>query len=131
MYQKRVDSGLKATNNTQHASIGLPQTKGFLRELERTLITKVSKDTLSKHKRYENILLTLEELRKSKEVVIATDKTNSHKLISIENYKLWVTCHLEIAAKEIKRERITEIFDQANKAFDNHQDICNYNEITY
>ena len=121
--QKGLDSGIKATNIPQNALIGTPETEGVLRELERTLITQVSEDTIPKRKHDENILLTLEELRKSKEVVIATYKTNSHKVISIKKYTLWVTGHLEKAVKEINRKRITEILDQANKACDNYKDI--------
>ena len=100
--QEGINSGLKATNNTQNAPIGSPELEGFLRELERTLITQAFEDSKTKRKRDENILLTLDKLGKSTQVTIATDKTNSFKVISIEKYKFWVYGHLEKAAKEVK-----------------------------
>lgn len=60
--QSGLDSGLKATNNTQDARIGSPETERFLRELKRTLITQVSEDQIPKRKRDEIILRTLIEL---------------------------------------------------------------------
>ena len=100
--QEGINSGLKATNNTQNAPIGSPELEGFLRELERTLITQAFEDSKTKRKRDENILLTLDKLGKSTQVTIATDKTNSFKVISIEKYKFWVYGHLKKAAKEVK-----------------------------
>ena len=129
--QDGLNSGLKATNNTQNAPIGSPETEGFLRELERSLITQASEDVLPKRKHDEKIFLTLKELRKSEEVVIATDKTNSYSLTPIEKYKTWVNEHLKKAAKEIDRERITEIFKHGNETCDKHQNILSDNEIKF
>ena len=83
----------------------------------------MSKDSKTKYKRDENILLILNKLRKSTQVTIDTNKTNSFKAISIEKYKLWVYGHLEKTVKEVKRERITENFEQANQTCDKYQHI--------
>ena len=40
--QEGLNSGLKATNTTQNAPIGSPETEDFLRELERTLIAQAT-----------------------------------------------------------------------------------------
>ena len=50
-------------------------------------------------------------------MVIATDKTNSFKLITFKKYRKWVLEQLQRSVKEIDRERIVEIYkiDQETK----------------
>ena len=113
--QEGLNSGLKATNLTQNAPIGSTETEGFLREVERALITQVSESKISATERDGEILNIFKSLRTSNDVVIATDKTNSHRVIPIEKYKFWVKGHLDKAAKEISRERISEILTMQTK----------------
>ena len=88
--------------------------EGFLKEVEKQLITIVTEEDLSFKKDCDKaISQLLENLRESDQVVIATDKTNSFKLITLEKYKKWVLEHLQQSAKEIDRERMVEIYEIA------------------
>ena len=129
--QEGLNSGLKATNLTQNAPIGSIETEGFLKEVERALITQVSESKISTTERDKKILDIFKLLRTSEDVVIATDKTNSHRVIPVEKYKTWVKGHLDKAAKEISRERISEIFEHANETCEEYSDILNDNENNF
>ena len=129
--QEGLNSGLKATNLTQNAPIGSTETEGFLREVERALITQVSESKISATERDEETLNIFNSLQISDDVVIATDKTNSHRVITIKKYKLWVKGHLEKSAKEISRERISESFDHTNETCDKYLDVLNDNKIQF
>jgi len=126
-----LNSGLKAANTTQNAPIGSPETESFLKELERIIITQAAEEKIPKKERDEIIYHTLIDLKKSNEVVIATDKTNSYRLVPIEKYKKWVLGHLQTSAKRIERERISEIFELANTTCDKFQDILDDKETIF
>ena len=86
-----LKSGLNPEKTTQDAPIGSPEVEGFLKEVEQKLIAQVNEEDLSlKKPRNKKIDLLIEKLQKSDQVVIATDKTNSFKVIPIEKYKIWV-----------------------------------------
>ena len=111
-----LKSGLKAEKTTQDAPIGSPEVEGFLKEIEQQLIAQVNNENYSKKKERDKIIAQLlENLRKSSQVVIATDKTNSFQVISTEQYKIWVLEHLQKFAKEIDRQRLVNIFNTAKE----------------
>ena len=96
--------------------IGSPEVERFLKEVEQQLIKIVNEEDLSKNNdRVKTIALHLENLRKSSQVVIATDRTNSFQVIPLEKYKKWVLEHLRKSAKEIKRERLVELYGIAQE----------------
>ena len=106
-----LKSGLTPEKTIQDAPIGSPEVESFIKEVEQHLITIVNEEDLSKSKdRDKTITLLLENLRKSSQVVIATDKTNSFQVIPLEKYKKWVLQHLQKSAKEIKRERLVDLY---------------------
>ena len=114
--EEGLKSGLTPGKTTQNAPIGSPEVESFLKEVEQQLITQVNEEDFSfKKKRDKTIVLLLENLRKSDQVVIATDKTNSFQVIPIEKYKIWVLGHLNKSAKEIERKRLVEIFEVAQE----------------
>ena len=98
-----LKSGLAPEKTTQDAPIGSPEVEGFLKEVEIKLIDQINKEDFSKVKNNcdSTIDTLLENLRRSSQVVTATDKMNSFKVIPLEKYKKMVLGHLRASAKEI------------------------------
>jgi len=104
MNNQSLNSGLKAANTTQNAPIGSPETESFLKELERILITQAAEEKFPKKERDERIYQTLIDLKKSNEVVIATDKTNSYRPVPIEKYKMGTRTPRNLSKENRKRK---------------------------
>ena len=51
-------------------------------------------------------------------VCVPTDKTNSTKVIQIEDYKHWVSDHLSKAADLALRSKVVALFEDANCLLD-------------
>lgn len=68
------------------------------------------------------------ELKKTNKVVIPTDKTNSYRTVDINKYINWMEEHLESKAIKSSRDRIKDIYNDANKLLDEIEDIINKNE---
>ena len=60
----------------------------------------------------------LQRLKKSGSVCVPTDKTNSTKVIQIEDYKRWVSDHLLKAADLALRAKVVALFEDANSLLD-------------
>lgn len=73
---RRLNSGLKPTNQTQNAQIGSPETESFLKQLEDVLIKEVTEDIFKKNKKDEKLKLFMVKLQQSNIIVVATDKSN-------------------------------------------------------
>ena len=56
----------------------------------------------------------LERLKKSGCVCVTIDKTNSTRMINIEDYKRWVSDHLQKAAALALRPKVMALFENAN-----------------
>ena len=56
----------------------------------------------------------LERLKKSGCVCVTIDKTNSTRMINIEDYKRWVSDHLQKAADLALRPKVMALFENAN-----------------
>ena len=128
--QEGLKSGLAPVKTTQDAPIGSPEVEGFLKEVEIKLIDQINKEDFSnvKNNRDRTIDTLLERLRRSNQVVIATDKTNSFKVIPLDKYKKMVLGHLRASAKEIPRDRIIELFDTAKNEQAKFEDLLSANE---
>ena len=70
--------------------------EGFLTEVEKTLFKEAFKRRRFERKntKIKEIYDILQRLKKSRSVCIPTNKTNSTKVIHIEDYKRWVSDHL-------------------------------------
>ena len=44
----------------------------------------------------------------------STDKTNATRVIKIEDYKMWVSAHLQKAAYLALRPKVMELYENAN-----------------
>ena len=60
----------------------------------------------------------LQRLKKSGCVCVPIDKTNSTRVIKIEDYKLWVSDHPLKAANIAIRPKVMALFEDANKLLD-------------
>ena len=100
--------------------------------MEQKLIAQVNEEkNLIQKPRNNLIVQLLKDLKKSDQVVIARDKTNSFQTISLEKYKDWVNKHLQKSAKEIKRERLIELFELAQKTKLELEEILSEKELTF
>ena len=103
-----------------------------MHEVEHKLIAQVHEErNLLKKERDKTIIQLLKKLKDSEDVVIATDKTNSFEVVSTEKYINWVREHLKTSAKEIKRERLVEIFKIAQETKLELKDTLSEKELTF
>jgi len=73
----------------------------------------------------------LTELTKKDVVVIPTDKTNSFRIITVDNYKEQVLHHLADRAKEIPRATIINIMEQAKALLQEMEPILSAKEYAF
>ena len=66
------------------------------------------------NKKTREIYEVLQKLKKSGSVCILTDKTNSTRVIQIEDYNRWVSNHLLNAADLSLRPKVVAPFEDAN-----------------
>ena len=73
----------------------------------------------------------LKELRKTNLVAIPTDKTNGVQLLDLNTYKKQVKKHLESSATEIKREILTDLYEEAKTMAENVEIMLSDNENAF
>ena len=127
---------MKPKNKSKNAPYGTPALEAFFKELELSLFQRVDKYYEEKTKKKESSISSeidqlLRNLRETSRVVVPTDKTNSFKLIEIEEYKTQVFKHLQISAIEVPRSRLVEISKNANELLSKVSHILNDKEREY
>ena len=88
--------------------------------MEKTLLKEAFKRRRfeRQNKKTKEIYDILQRLKKSGSVCVPTYKTNSTKVIQIEDYKLWVSDHLSKAADLALRAKVVALFEDANCLLD-------------
>ena len=79
-------------------------------------------------------LLVLQSLSLKKDIygaVVPTDKTNSFRVMEVDEYTKQVLKHLETNGKEIPRSRLTEVEEQAHNLITQIQDNLTENEADF
>ena len=116
-----LSTNLKPKNTSKNAPIGSHGLEAFFRELEELLFARLEnyyeKKTSQKAKSStsSNINQLLGHLRKASKVAVPTDKTNSFKIIEIDNYKSQVLKHLDTSATEVDRSKLVTISEKAKE----------------
>ncbi len=64
-------------------------------------------------------------------VVVPTDKTNSFKVVRIEEYKRWMETALADNAKVTSKEKLGKVYNKAIKLLDNSGHFLSINEFNY
>ena len=99
---------------------GSDNMEGFLTAVEKTLLKEAFKRRRFERQntKKKEIYDILQRLKKSGYVCVPTDKTNSTKVIKIEDYKLWVSDHLSKAEDLALRAKVVALFEDANCLLD-------------
>ena len=98
------------------AKHGSDNLKGFLTSVGKTVLKddfKRRRFDLQNRKTVE-IYDVLQELKKIRCVCVLTDKTNSTRVIRFEDYKRWVSAHLQKAADLALRPKVMALYKNAN-----------------
>ena len=128
---------MKPKNKSKYAPVGTPALEAFFKELEETLFERLNnyyeKKSSAKEKpsTSSNIHNLLNILRKSSKVVVPTDKTNSFRVIELEDYKSQVLRHLEKSATKVPRNRLVEISEKAKELLSNVSHTLDDKEYEY
>ena len=115
-----LNTGLKPTFGFKTAKPGSDNLEGFLTAVEKTLLKEAFK-----HQRFERqnnktkeIYDILQRMKKSVSICVPTDKTNSTKIIQIEDCKRWVSDHLSKATDLALRAKLVALFEDAKCLLD-------------
>ena len=95
-----LNTGLKPTFGVKTAKHGSDNLKGFLTAVGKTLLKEVFKRRRfdRQNRKTVEIYDVLQELKKSGFFCVPMDKTNTTRVIKIEDYRRWVSAHLKKAA---------------------------------
>ena len=115
-----LNTGLKPTLWLKTSKHGSDYLEGFLTAVEKTLIKEAFKRRRFERKntKTKEIYDILQRLKKSGSVCVSTNKTNSTRVINIENYKRWVSNHLLKASDLALRAKLVALFEDANCLLD-------------
>ena len=132
-----LNTNLKPKNKSKNAPPGTPALEAFFKELEALLFNRLDRyydektNEKAKTSTSSNINQLLGNLRKTSKVAVPTDKTNSFKIIEIEDYKSQVRQHLEKSAVEVPRGRLIEILENAKELLSTVGHIIDEKEYEY
>ena len=101
-------------------------------EIERKLLAEF--ETLKQPKPSERAIRInklQKKLKDMEEVIIPTDKTNSFKVILLQDYKRWVLETLETDAREIELKKLTETLKKAEQLLMEIDPIISPNEFYF
>ena len=115
-----LNTGLKPTFVLKTMKHGSDNLEVFLTAVEKTLLKEAFKRRRfeRQNKKTKEIYDILQRLKKSGYVCVPTDKTNSTRVIYIEDYKRWVSEHLSKAEDLALRSKVVAIFEDANCLLD-------------
>ena len=86
---------------------------------------------LKKTKKDQTISMLLKQLHNSDFIANSTDKTNSTKLITTEDYDLWVNEHLSKSATPISISKLQEIHSSAQEFLTDLQPYLSHDEFLF
>jgi hypothetical protein len=110
------------------------EVEAFLREVDRAVLSNVAATPTVDLTRIDTTIVSLEKaLEKVPVVVVPTDKTNSFRVISTEDYTRFMNEHLATSSVEVPRKRILEIHLQAQQEFECllNDGLLNENELRF
>ena len=111
---------LKPTFGLKTAKHGSVNLEGFLTAVEKTLLKEMFKRRRfgRQNTKTKEIYDIFQRLKKYGSVCVPTEKTNSTKVIQIEDNKRWVSDHFLKAADVALRAKVVALFEDANCLFD-------------
>jgi hypothetical protein len=131
-----LNTGLRPKNRTNEAPIASPEVELFFKDLTRTLLLKI--DAIDEKEQFKKAPLKTKKLKtimkdiSNKDVVVVpTDKTNSYKVVTTDEYKNWVHEHLQKSAIVITKERLGEKYKEAGALLESLTETLSANEYGY
>ena len=118
--EEGMKTGLKPVTINLTAPRASELVEGFITQLQRTLLKQLmdKRDSNKSNDKTQQIRMLQKKLKATDMVVVPTDKTNSFKMISKEEYIKQVKAHLAKSGKEIKPNKLTEVKGKAEKLLD-------------
>ena len=112
-----LNTGLKPTSGIKTAKHGSDKLEGFLTAVVKTLLKEAFERQRFErpNRKTSEICNVIQRLKKSWCVCVPTYKTNSTRVIKIDNYKRWVSDQLLKAADLSIRPKVMALFEDANK----------------
>eukprot|EP00957_Ditylum_brightwellii_P091741 6985210-Ditylum_brightwellii.AAC.1 len=115
-----LSTGLKTVHYSKAAPPGSKALGDFLHRFEQTILERIVTYKRSfqsqKDMQFNKLFKCLAEDEET--VVVPTDKTNSYKVVLLEDYKKWALQHLEENAAEIHRSNVVKIHEETEKYAD-------------
>ena len=115
-----LNNGLKPKFGIKNVKHGSDNLEGFLIAVKKKILKAAFKRwrfELSNNKTRE-IYKVLQRLKQSGSVCVPTDKTNSTRVIHIEDYMWWISGHYLKMANLPLRPKVVALFEYANKLLD-------------
>ena len=111
-----LNTSLKHTFGVKTAKHGSDNLEGFLTAFGKTLLKEDFKRRRFERKNRKAVVIydVLQELKKSGCVCVPTDKMNATRVIKIEDYKRWVSAHLQKAADLAIHPKVMALYKNAN-----------------
>ena len=111
-----LNTGLKPTFGVKTEKNGSDNLEGFLTAVGKTLLKEAFKRRSFERQNRKTVEIydVLQELKKSRCVCVPTDKTNSTRVIKTEDYKRWISDHLQKAADLALRPKVMALYENAN-----------------
>ena len=111
-----LNTSLKPTFGVKTAKHGSDNLEGFLTAVGKNLLKEAFKRRhFDRHNRKTVELYdVLQELKNPGCVYVPTDKTNTTRVIKIEDYKRWVSAHLQKTADLALCTKVMELYENAN-----------------
>lgn len=118
-----LGTGLKPEHASGKAApLGSPQLEAFLKNVEEEILRRIiDKNDMKEDTEHETSVQAKEivkDLAKSGLVVVPTDKTNTFRTMTKEQYVREIMKHLDERAVEINREQLMEIFNASKVRLD-------------
>ena len=111
-----LNAGLKPKFVVKTAKNGSDNLEGFLTAVGKTLLKEAFKCRRfdRQNRKTVEIYNVLQEPKKPGCVCVPTDKTNATRVIKIEDYKRWISTHLQKADDLALRPKVMALYENAN-----------------
>lgn len=128
-------TNLKPSRGKTNAPEGSPELECFLKQLEEEIL-KQSIDEIKENNQRQSaesdwVNETLKQLADSDLIAVPTDKTNSFRTMTTNEYIRQVTTHLNERATEIQRPKLVEIYEHCVELLEFTETIASDNEQAF
>ena len=111
-----LNTGLKPTFGIKAEKHGSDNLRGFLTAVGKTILKEAFKRRRVErpNRRTSEIYDVLQELKKPGCICVPTDKTNSIRVMNIEDYKCWISNHFQKTDNLALRPKVMTLFENTN-----------------